>query len=93
MGSHYYIHAIEGSDHPEKGMAVAKQLPGLMPGVSHLVHMPSHIYIRSGYYKEGIDVNEQSVKSYYDEFSKYPPVVNNIPLYLNSQHTYAGNLR
>lgn len=79
---HYYIHAIEGSDHPEKGLAVAKELPELMPGVSHVVHMPSHIYIRSGYYKEGMQVNEQAVKSYYSALDKYPAVVNNSPLYL-----------
>lgn len=80
--SHYYIHAIEGSDHPEKGLAVAKQLPELMPGVSHVVHMPSHIYIRSGYYKEGMDVNEQAVKSYYTSLNKYKPVAGGAFLYL-----------
>lgn len=79
---HYYIHAIEGSDHPEKGLDVAARLPGLMPGVSHLVHMPSHIYIRSGYYNEGVQVNENAVKSYYNYLVNYSPVVNNSLLYL-----------
>lgn len=81
-GSHYYIHAIEGSDHPEKGLAVAKQLPDLMPGVAHLVHMPSHIYIRSGYYKEGIDVNENAITGYYNALNSYPAVANGASLYL-----------
>ncbi len=80
--SHYYIHAIEGSDHPEKALAVAKQLPSLMPGVAHVVHMPSHIYIRSGYYNEGIDVNEQAVNAYNSYLGKYAAVANNAPLYL-----------
>lgn len=79
---HYYIHAIEGSDHPEKGLAVANELPSLMPGVAHLVHMPSHIYIRSGYYNEGIQVNEAAVKSYYNYLDQYSQVANNSPLYL-----------
>ena len=79
---HYYIHAIEASNHPEKGLAVAARLPGLMPGVSHLVHMPSHIYIRSGYYKEGVELNEKAVKSYYNYLGNYAPVVNNSFLYL-----------
>jgi tetratricopeptide (TPR) repeat protein len=79
--AHYYIHAIEASDHPEKGMTVAKELPSLMPGVSHLVHMPSHIYIRSGYYNEGVQVNEAAVKSYYNYLGKYAPVVNASFLY------------
>jgi hypothetical protein len=46
----------------------------MMPGVSHLVHMPSHIYIRSGYYKEGIEVNENAVKEFNNYLNKYPPV-------------------
>ncbi|RYZ21139.1 MAG: hypothetical protein EOP49_47195 [Sphingobacteriales bacterium] len=72
--SHYYIHAIEGSEHPEKGLAVAKRLGNMMPGLAHLVHMPSHIYIRSGYYAEGIESNENAVKGYYQYLSQYPPV-------------------
>lgn len=79
---HYYIHAIEGSAHPEKGIAVANRLPGLMPGVAHLVHMPSHIYIRSGYYNEGVDVNIQAVKGYYNTVANYAPVSGNSMLYL-----------
>lgn len=79
---HYYIHAVEGSDHPEKGLAVAKRLSGLMPSVAHIVHMPSHIYIRSGYYNEGFELNEKAVKSYYDYLGTYSPVVNNSLLYL-----------
>jgi len=80
--AHYYIHAIEASAHPEKGLAVAKKLPELMPGVAHLVHMPSHIYIRSGYYGLGEQVNSQAVKGYYNYLNKFPAVVNNSSLYL-----------
>lgn len=78
---HYYIHAIEASDHPEKGVIVARQLPSLMPGVSHLVHMPSHIFIRSGYYNEGIQVNEAAVKSYYHYLNNFAPAAGNSFLY------------
>ena len=80
--AHYYIHAVEASAHPEKGLAVSKILPGLMPGVAHLVHMPSHIYIRSGYYGIGEQVNDDAVKGYYDYLNQFPAVVNNSPLYL-----------
>jgi len=79
---HYYIHAIEGSNHPERGLEVAARLPGLMPGVAHVVHMPSHIYIRSGYYKEGVELNEKAVKNYYSYLGNYSSVVNNSLLYL-----------
>jgi tetratricopeptide (TPR) repeat protein len=80
--SHYYIHAVEASAHPEKAMTVSEQLASLMPGVSHVVHMPSHIFIRSGYYSLGEQTNEKAVKGYYDYLSKYPAVINNAPLYL-----------
>jgi tetratricopeptide (TPR) repeat protein len=79
--AHYYIHAVEASDHPEKALKVAAELPSLMPGVAHLVHMPAHIYIRTGHYEEGYHVNDLAVKSYENYLSKYPAVINNSPLY------------
>lgn len=88
--SHYYIHAIEGSRHPEKGLEVANRLGSFMPGLAHLVHMPSHIYIRSGYYNKGIDANEEAVKDYYNYLSKYPLTASNAFLYLvHNQHMQA----
>ena len=80
--AHYYIHAVEASNHPEKALKVSAELPSLMPGVSHLVHMPAHIYIRTGNYDKGLDVNRQAIKGYDNYLSKYPAVVNNSPLYL-----------
>ena len=89
--SHYYIHAIEGSKHPEKGLEIADRLGGLMPGVAHLVHMPSHIYIRSGFYSKGVEVNEDAVKGYYNYVSNFPLASNNAFLYLlHNQHMKAA---
>jgi len=89
--AHYYIHAVEGSKHPEKGLIVANRLGAMMPGLSHLVHMPSHIYIRSGHYNKGIEVNQSAVKDYYTYVEKYPLVVNNTFLYLmHNQHMEAA---
>ena len=53
---HYYIHAVEAV-HPERGEASADALRGLMPGAGHLVHMPSHIYMRVGRYAESFEAN------------------------------------
>jgi tetratricopeptide (TPR) repeat protein len=47
---HYYIHAVEGSPHPERALAYANVLPSLAPSIGHIVHMPAHIYIRTGDY-------------------------------------------
>ena len=54
---HYYIHAVEASPDPERGLPCAERLAGLMPGAGHLVHMPAHIYIRLGRYREAADRN------------------------------------
>jgi tetratricopeptide (TPR) repeat protein len=47
---HYYIHAVEASPNPERALAYARLLPSLTPPIGHLVHMPAHIYIRTGDY-------------------------------------------
>lgn len=54
--NHLYIHAVEAR-YPERGEAAADRLRGLVPGAGHLVHMPSHIYIRVGRYHEAAVVN------------------------------------
>src|SRR6185437_4786658 len=43
---HYYIHAVEASDRPERAERFADRLRGATPAAGHLVHMPSHIYYR-----------------------------------------------
>lgn len=47
---HYYIHAVEASPHPELALPYVAKLPAKMPAAGHLVHMPSHTYIRTGDY-------------------------------------------
>ena len=46
--NHYYIHAVEASPRPERGLASAARLEKLAPAAGHLVHMPAHIYARVG---------------------------------------------
>jgi tetratricopeptide (TPR) repeat protein len=48
--NHYYIHALEASDHPEKALHSAEILGRLAPASGHMVHMPGHIYFRIGDY-------------------------------------------
>ncbi|SMD37852.1 hypothetical protein SAMN04488029_3490 [Reichenbachiella faecimaris] len=59
--NHYYIHAIEASKNPERAIEAANTLTDLVPGAGHLVHMPAHIYIRTGNYHEGSMAGELSV--------------------------------
>jgi tetratricopeptide (TPR) repeat protein len=47
---HFYIHAVEASANPERALVYANELPSLSQPIGHLVHMPAHIYIRTGDY-------------------------------------------
>lgn len=55
---HLYIHAIEPSNQPGRAEAAADRLGPLSPGAGHLVHMPSHIYLRVGRYHDASTANE-----------------------------------
>jgi hypothetical protein len=58
--NHFYIHAVEAVQ-PERAVAAAERLAGLMPGAGLLVHMPGHIYVRVGRYEDAIRANEHAV--------------------------------
>jgi tetratricopeptide (TPR) repeat protein len=60
--NHLNIHILEASAKPDDATASADRLRTLVPGAGHLVHMPSHIYIRTGRYQDGIEANEKAVK-------------------------------
>ena len=60
--NHLYIHVVE-AEKPEKAVLSADILMDLVPGAGHLVHMPSHIYIRTGDFHKGTIANERAVKA------------------------------
>lgn len=59
--NHYYIHAMEASPTPERALPSAERIPGLAPGAGHLVHMPSHVYMRIGRYGDAVTANERAI--------------------------------
>lgn len=59
---HYYIHAVEASNNPERALAGANKLAALAPGAGHIVHMPAHVYIRTGDYEAAVKTNEQAAE-------------------------------
>jgi tetratricopeptide (TPR) repeat protein len=60
---HYYIHAVEASPNPERALAAANRLAALVPAAGHLVHMPGHIYIRTGDFETGIRTNQLAAEA------------------------------
>jgi tetratricopeptide (TPR) repeat protein len=59
--NHLYIHVVEAK-HPELGIEAADRLRNLVPGASHLVHMPGHIYIRVGRYHDAVVANQKATE-------------------------------
>src|SRR6266851_1071782 len=61
MGAvHYYIHAVEASSSPERALAGANKLAAMAPAAGHLVHMPAHVYIRTGDYAAAVKTNQEA---------------------------------
>ena len=59
--NHFYIHAVEASAEPGRAMASAELLRDLVPAAGHLVHMPAHIFIRTGRYHDAVVANERAI--------------------------------
>jgi tetratricopeptide (TPR) repeat protein len=60
--NHYYIHAVEASRNPERALPSAMRLGSLVPAAGHLVHMPSHIYLRVGDFETSAAVNKSAAE-------------------------------
>lgn len=59
--NHFYIHAMEASPNPEYALPSADRLQTLVPNAGHLVHMPAHIYERTGNYANAAKSNVDAV--------------------------------
>jgi len=57
---HYYIHSVEASNSPERALSGANRLAELAPAAGHIVHMPAHIYIRTGDYEAAVKTNQKA---------------------------------
>ena len=60
---HLYVHAVEASDDPQRGVAAADRLRELIPGSGHLVHMPAHIYSRVGRWHDAVIANQRAIEA------------------------------
>lgn len=70
--NHFYIHAVEASGDPDRAVPAAERLTDIVPGSGHLVHMPSHIFIRVGRYAEAADSNRAAIDADQAYFAKAP---------------------
>jgi tetratricopeptide (TPR) repeat protein len=61
--NHLYIHAVEASRDAGRALPSADRLAQLAPAAGHLVHMPSHIYIRTGANEAAARSNEAAAEA------------------------------
>jgi tetratricopeptide (TPR) repeat protein len=72
--NHYYIHAVEASQAPGRATASADRLRDQnLTGAGHLVHMPSHIYVRTGRYSDATEANAKAVAADEAYIQKWNP--------------------
>jgi len=90
--NHYYIHAVEASPQPEKAVAAAERLPGLIPGAGHIVHMPAHIFQRVGRYADAGAANRAGIKTdlAYIDKAKPPEWTYYSGMYLGHNYQFLG---
>ncbi|MBA3721989.1 MAG: tetratricopeptide repeat protein [Parachlamydiaceae bacterium] len=69
--NHYYIHAIEGSNHPSWGLPSADRLNLIADGLGHVQHIPAHIYALVGNYEEAIQIAEKALQTDKDYAREY----------------------
>ena len=69
--NHYYIHAIEASNYPERALMSAERLRNMLPNAGHILHMPGHIFLLVGDYHLAAECNVKAIeadKKYIREF-------------------------
>ena len=89
---HLHIHLIEASLEPERALVSADALEATVPIAGHVVHMPSHIYVRVGQYGKAVEnnVRSQAVDLQFAElWGDYP--LPNIGTYPLSHRIHAGH--
>jgi tetratricopeptide (TPR) repeat protein len=65
--NHLWIHAVEAGPHPEQALHSAEILGSLAPASGHMVHMPGHIFYRTGDYahaQTSFDASAQTDEGY-----------------------------
>lgn len=71
---HLYIHLMEMSGTPERALRVADHLRGLVPDAGHLNHMPSHLDVLCGDYRQAIASNTQAIQADEKYFTNRGPL-------------------
>lgn len=61
--NHLYIHSVEMSADPYRGLDSARRLRDLVPMSGHLMHMTTHIYLKTSHWEDAVEMNERAVRA------------------------------
>ena len=59
---HLYVHLMEMSPFPEKALRAGDRLRELVPDSGHLIHMPTHIDVLCGHYRDVVVYNQKGAR-------------------------------
>ncbi|HXC52582.1 MAG TPA: hypothetical protein VN634_16995 [Candidatus Limnocylindrales bacterium] len=85
LALHLYIHATEASRDPGRADVAANRLRDLQPGLGHLVHMPSHIDVRRGRWRDAVTANAKAIRAD-DRYRAITPKQGFYALYMAHNH-------
>jgi tetratricopeptide (TPR) repeat protein len=60
---HLYVHLMEMSPFPQRALRVGDRLRDLVPDAGHLIHMPTHIDVLCGHYRDVVVYNQKAVEA------------------------------
>ncbi len=66
---HLHVHLMEMSPYPEVALVTGDRLRELSPDMGHLTHMPTHIDIQCGHYRDAMHWNQKAIiadRKFYD---------------------------
>jgi tetratricopeptide (TPR) repeat protein len=59
-GAHYLIHACDSPELAARGLEAARRYAQIAPEAEHALHMPSHIFVQLGLWRDTVASNERS---------------------------------
>ena len=60
---HLYVHLMEMSPFPERALRAGDRLRDLVPDAGHLIHMPTHIDVLCGHYRDVVVYNQRATEA------------------------------
>jgi len=64
---HLYVHLMEMSPFPQRALRAGDRLRDLVPDAGHLIHMPTHIDVLCGHYRDVLVYNQRAIAAVFEK--------------------------